>query len=74
MLDERICKLRQKLNDSILKEQDYNVTYKLSVELDELIVQYYRRNLKGINRKINMRRGKIKIYNICSLKSRAQEC
>ena len=51
MLDERICKLRQKLNDSILKEQDYNVTYKLSVELDEL---------KGINRKINMRRGKIK--------------
>ena len=60
MLDERICKLRQKLNDSILKEQDYNVTYKLSVELDELIVQYYRRNLKGINRKINMRRGKIK--------------
>ena len=60
MLDERICKLRQKLNDSILKEQDYNVTYKLSVELDELIVQYYRRNLKGINRKINMRRKKKK--------------
>lgn len=56
MLDERICKLRQKLNDSILGGQDYNVTYKLSVELDELIAQYYKRNLRGINRKIRTRK------------------
>ena len=41
MLEEEICKLREKLNDSILNEPDYNVTYKLSVELDELIARYY---------------------------------
>lgn len=52
MLDERICKLRQKLNESIMKGQDYNVTYKLSVELDELIAEYYKKRIRGINKKI----------------------
>ena len=37
MLNDEICKLRDKLNNSILTGQDYSVTYKLSVELDELI-------------------------------------
>ncbi len=56
MLDERICKLRQKLNESIMEGQDYNVTYKLSVELDQLIAEYYKENLKGINKKIKIRK------------------
>lgn len=60
MLDEEICKLRQKLNDSILEGEDYNVTYKLSIELDELIAKYYKKNLKGINRKIKIRRRRIR--------------
>lgn len=42
MLNDEICKLRDKLNKSIENEEDYNVTYKLSVELDELIAKYYR--------------------------------
>ena len=42
MLNDEICKLREKLNDSILNGQDYEVTYKLSVELDQLIAEYYR--------------------------------
>ena len=42
MLNDEICKLREKLNDSILSGQDYEVTYKLSVELDQLIAEYYR--------------------------------
>lgn len=46
MLDEEICKLRKKLNESILKGEDYSVTYKLSVELDELIAKYYKENKK----------------------------
>lgn len=58
MLDEKICKLRQKLNESIMKGQDYNVTYKLSVELDKLIAQYYKKKLRGINRKIKIKREK----------------
>ena len=46
MLNEKICKLRDKLNNSILSGDDYSITYKLSVELDELIAQYYRINTK----------------------------
>jgi hypothetical protein len=42
MLNEEICKLREKLNESIVSENDYSVTYQLSIELDELIAQYYR--------------------------------
>lgn len=41
MLDEEICKLREKLNESIIKGEDYGITYKLSIELDELIAKYY---------------------------------
>ena len=41
MLDEEICKLREKLNESIIKGEDYSITYKLSVELDVLIAKYY---------------------------------
>lgn len=42
MLNEEICKLRDKLNKSIEDGDDYAITYKLSVELDELIAKYYR--------------------------------
>lgn len=41
MLNDDICKLRDKLNKSIENEEDYAITYKLSVELDELIAKYY---------------------------------
>lgn len=41
MLNEEICKLRDKLNKSIEENEDYSITYQLSVELDELIAQYY---------------------------------
>lgn len=46
MLNEEICKLREQLNESIINGQDYTITYKLSVELDELIAKYYRKNVK----------------------------
>lgn len=42
MLNDEICELRDKLNKSIEKGEDYSITYKLSVELDELIAQYYK--------------------------------
>ena len=42
MLDEKICKLREELNNSIINGQDYSITYELSIELDELIAEYYR--------------------------------
>ena len=42
MLNDEICKLRDKLNKSIEQGDDYNITYKLSIELDELIAEYYK--------------------------------
>lgn len=41
MINDEICKLRDKLNKSIENGEDYDVIYKLSVELDELIAQFY---------------------------------
>ena len=37
MLDEEILELRRKLNESVEKEESYKKTYKLSVELYNLI-------------------------------------
>lgn len=41
MLEEEISKKRKELNESIEKNKNYDTTYKLSVELDELISQFY---------------------------------
>ena len=46
MLNEEICRLRDKLNESIVTGQNYSVIYQLSIELDELIAEYYRQNKK----------------------------
>ena len=41
MLNDEICRLRDKLNESIVTGKDYSIIYKLSIELDELIAEYY---------------------------------
>lgn len=46
MLNDLICKKREELNKSIEDGQAYDITYKISVELDELIAQYYRETTK----------------------------
>ena len=43
MLNDEICELRDRLNQSIIEGQDYAFTYRLSIELDELIAKYYRK-------------------------------
>lgn len=48
MLNEKICSLREQLNDSIIEGKEYSIIYQLSIELDELIAQYYRENNSGI--------------------------
>ena len=52
MLNDEICKLREKLNKSIINGEDYEKTYKISVELDELIAEYYKIELELENGKI----------------------
>jgi len=46
MLNDKICKLREELNNSILTGQDYSITYELSIKLDKLIAEYYRIELE----------------------------
>ena len=46
MLNDEICKLIDRINESITIGEDYNIIYKLSVELDELIAEYYRKLIK----------------------------
>ena len=43
MLEEEISKKRKELNESIEKNRNYNITYKLSIELDDLIAEFYRK-------------------------------
>ena len=47
MLNDKICKLRAKLNESIINGEDYSIIYQLSIELDELIAQYYKKLTKN---------------------------
>lgn len=61
MINDEICKLRTKLNNCIVKGEDYDKIYRISVELDELISKYYiaeavrkRRNTQNGNGELTM--------------------
>ena len=41
MLEEKIIELKEKLNKSIINGENYEKTYAISVELDELIAKHY---------------------------------
>lgn len=41
-LDEKIYHLRKKLDDNISNNESYEKIYSISLELDELIAEYYR--------------------------------
>lgn len=43
MLNDKICQMRDKLNKSIITGEDYEIVYNLSIQLDELIAEHYRR-------------------------------
>ena len=58
MLNDEICKLRDKLNKSIEDGEEYSVVYQLSIELDELIEKYYKNNE---NKKSKKKKGEEKI-------------
>lgn len=42
MVNKKILDLREELNNSIINGEEYEKIYKLSVELDELITEYYK--------------------------------
>lgn len=45
-IDDRINVLRQKLNELIEDNQDYEQIYNLSLELDKLILEYSKQTTK----------------------------
>ena len=47
MLNDDICKKRDELNQSIAENKDYSIIYRLSVQLDELIAEFYRKGSKS---------------------------
>lgn len=66
MLNDKICKLREELNNSIITGQDYSVTYELSIELDKLIAEYYQIELDRFSKpKLNKTKAKVKQKLIC---------
>lgn len=42
MVKEEINKLRKELENSIEKNDDYEKIYKISTDLDKLIIKYYK--------------------------------
>ncbi len=50
MLNKKIILLRNKLDNMLIENADYETIYSLSIELDELIVEYYK-NMDLINNK-----------------------
>ena len=46
MLNKEILELREKLDKSVTNKKNFKETYKLSIELDELIAKYYKNKLK----------------------------
>ena len=45
MLNEEIRKLRKELDDSISDGKDYSIIYELSVKLDRLIADFYKKRI-----------------------------
>lgn len=42
MLEEKISKKRKELDESIKNNKNYEDVYKLSIELDDLITEFYK--------------------------------
>ena len=47
MVEEKIKELREELDKSIQNGEKYEKTYKISIELDELIAKYYGQKIKN---------------------------
>ena len=45
MIEEEIKKTREKLNKSIEENEKYEILYNLSIKLDKLIIEYYKKQI-----------------------------
>lgn len=58
MLEDKIQKKREELNESIENQKNYEDVYKLSVELDDLITEFYKESEQKKTKKIFLENGK----------------
>lgn len=52
MLEDEIKRKRKELNESIENNEKYENVYRLSIELDELISEFYKESQEKSSRKI----------------------
>ena len=60
MLEEKIQRKRKQLNESIEKNGKYEDVYKLSVELDDLITEFYKKSKEKQRTKNILKRKSLK--------------
>ena len=60
MLEEKIQRKRKELNESLEKNDKYENVYRLSVELDDLITEFYKESEEKEKNKTFLRRKKFK--------------
>lgn len=60
MLEEKIQRKREELNESLEQHKEYEDVYRLSVELDDLITEFYKEAEKKKNNKALFGKRKIK--------------
>lgn len=58
MLEEEIKRKRKELNNSIENSGEYEEIYRLSIELDELITEFYNESKQRKKRNIILKRKK----------------
>ena len=60
MLEDEIQRKRKELNESIENHRKYEDVYRLSVELDDLITEFYKESEEKKKRKFFNNRGNIR--------------
>ena len=60
MIEEEIRKKRKQLNESIENNKQYEDVYKLSVELDDLIAEFYKESKEKKTKRIFKNRKEFK--------------
>ena len=64
MLEQKIQEKREELNESIEKHKKYEDVYRLSVELDDLIDEFYKKSEETKKNSLKPRRGLNKVLYI----------
>lgn len=57
MLTEKIMRLREKLEEMINSNADYDSIYHISTELDKLILDYYKEKNEVVLKKLSQKEG-----------------